>query len=204
MKFAIKDYKEAIKNVEKFAKEKGIKLDAYDFEFLCDGYNCQLTWNPAYHKMPYQEETTDIWSDKKITVYYTYFQLSQKCSSICSSTGVYNKELILERLRNTRKDEKIDKLEKLKHETERAGLKLFAITFYGDKFGLVKAKDIQMNNDQHIGLITGGEYDGYSISIQGFFQIIGIRSDMTKYIASKRLVGLEKLKRKGKYLSMKY
>ena len=95
MKFAIKDYKEAIKNVEKFAKEKGIKLDAYDFEFLCDGYNCQLTWNPASHIMPYSETGKDFYG-KEITTYYTYFQLSQKCSSICSSTGVYNKELILE------------------------------------------------------------------------------------------------------------
>lgn len=203
MKFAIKDYKEAIKNVEKFAKEKGIKLDAYDFEFLCDGYNCQLTWNPASHIMPYSETSKDFYG-KEVTTYYTYFQLSQKCSFVCSMQGCYDKELILKRLRDTRSNEQLDKLEKLKYETERAGLKLFAITFYGDKFGLIKAKDIQMNNDQHIGLIAGGEYDGYSISIQGFFQIIGIRSDMTKYIASKRLVGLEKLKRKGKYLSMKY
>ena len=197
-----KNYKKAFSNIEKFAKDRGINLEAYDLEFLCGGYNCSLTWNPAYHIMPHSEPYKTFLNEEARTLYYTYFQLSKNCSSICSSSGDFDKTRILQRLQETRKNEKLNKLENLKWETDRQGLKLFAITFYGDKFGLIKANDIKMDNDKHEALIVGGEYNGYTISIQGYFQIIGIHSDMTKYIAQKRWVDLKK--EKGKKLTMNH
>lgn len=195
MKFGIKDYKEALKNVEKWAKEQGINLEAYDFEFLSDGYNCQLTWNPTYHKMPHSEIVRDLFTGKEKTIYYTYFQLSQKCSSICSSSGDFDKTRILARLRDTRRNERIDKLEKIKSETARKGLKLFAITSSGDKFALLQAQDLKMDSSNHNALIIGGEFDGCTVFTEWYGQIIGFRSEMIKFIASKRWVNITK---KGK------
>lgn len=201
MKNSIKEYELALKNVKKFAKEKGLELSAYDFNFLSDSYNCELTWNPAYHKMPYSEESVGFGGERK-TVYYTYLQFSQRCSSICCSSGDFDKDRILARLRKVRNNEKLDLFENLKHQAQKEGMKLFAITFYGDRFGLIKASDLIMDNNNHKATVIGGEYDGYQISTQGFFQLIGINSEMTKFIASKRLVKLEKLKGHGKVLSL--
>lgn len=196
------EVKKLFKNFENYVKEAKIDLGAYDFKFIGDGFNCELTWNPKYHKMPLEEKSIDHFTGKEKTVYITYIQLSSKCSSMCHSSGTISKELVLERLKNTRRNEMLEMLNDESWSAEKEGLHLFAISYFGETFGFLKAKELKMDFDKSQALIVGGKWDGYTIMTQGFYTLKGQSSEFKKYLATKRWAHIEVVSKKDKLLSV--
>ena len=189
----IQHYSECIKNVKKWAKEKGVNLEAYDFNFFEDGFNCELSWNPKTHKMPYSELVKDSWNGgEMVERYATYIQLSGNCSSTCMVRST-NKEDVLQRMGKTRCEERLKLIEEMKSDARKEGLKLFALADDCDNYALVKARDIQFITDDVYGfeiMIYGGEYDGYKVHCKGVINLVVIYSDLMKRIAEKPLRSL--------------